>query len=33
MEKKTIRDLHRDTIEQYRRRQKLPLVVVLDNVR
>jgi len=33
MEKKTIRDLHRDTIEQYRQRQKLPLVVVLDNVR
>lgn len=33
MEKKTIRDLNRDTIEQYRRRQKLPLVVVLDNVR
>lgn len=33
MEKKSIRDLHRDTIEQYRRRQKLPLAVVLDNVR
>ncbi len=33
MEKKTIRDLHRDTIEQYHRRQKLPLVVVLDNIR
>lgn len=33
MEKKTIRDLHRDSIEQYRRRQKLPIVVVLDNVR
>lgn len=33
MEKKTIRDLNRDTIEQYRRRQKLPLVVVLDNIR
>ena len=33
MEKKTIRDLIRDTIEQYRRRQKLPLVVVLDNIR
>lgn len=33
MEKKTIRDLSRDTIEQYRRRQKLPLVVVLDNIR
>ena len=33
MEKKTIRYLDRDTIEQYRRRQKLPLVVVLDNIR
>ncbi len=33
MEKKSIRDLHRDSIEQYRRRQKLPLTVVLDNVR
>lgn len=33
MEKKTIRDLNRDSIEQYRRRQKLPLVVVLDNIR
>lgn len=33
MEKKTIRDLHRDSIEQYRRRQKLPLAVVLDNIR
>lgn len=33
MEKKTIRDLNRDTIEQYRRRQKLPLVIVLDNIR
>jgi len=33
MEKKTIRDLNRDTVEQYRRRQKLPLVVVLDNIR
>lgn len=33
MEKKTIRDLNRDTIEQYRRRQKLPLVVVFDNIR
>lgn len=33
MEKKAIRDLNRDTIEQYRRRQKLPLVVVLDNIR
>ncbi|MCM1347915.1 MAG: RNA methyltransferase [Firmicutes bacterium] len=33
MEKKTIRDLNRDSIEQYRRRKKLPLVVLLDNVR
>lgn len=33
MEKKTIRDLHRATIEQYRQRPKLPLVVVLDNIR
>lgn len=33
MEKKTIWDLHRDTIEHYRQREKLPLVVVLDNIR
>lgn len=33
MEKKTIRDLGRDTVEQYRARRKLPLIVVLDNVR
>ena len=33
MEKKTILDMHRDTPEQYRRRDKLPLTVVLDNIR
>ena len=33
MEKKTIRDLGRDTVTQYRARRKLPITVVLDNVR
>lgn len=33
MEKKTIFDLGRDTVEQYRARVKLPLTVVLDNIR
>lgn len=33
MDKKTIWDLGRDTVEQYRARTKLPLTVVLDNVR
>lgn len=33
MEKKTIWDLHRDSVEQYRSRDKLQLTVVLDNVR
>lgn len=33
LEKKTIKDLGRDTLQQYRARRKLPLVVVLDNVR
>lgn len=33
MEKKTIWDLGRTTIEQYRRQEKMPLVIVLDNVR
>ena len=33
MEKKTIFDLGRDTLEEYRARPKLPLTVVLDNVR
>lgn len=33
MEKKSITDLGRDTVTQYRARRKLPLVVVLDNVR
>ena len=33
MEKKTIFDLGRDTVEQYRARRKLPLTVVLNNVR
>lgn len=33
MKKKTIWDLNRDTVEQYRAKQKNPLAVVLDNVR
>lgn len=33
MKKKTIWDLNRDSIEQYRQREKIPLTVVLDNVR
>ncbi len=33
MEKKSIWDLNRDSAEQYRQRKKLPLVVVLDNIR
>lgn len=33
MEKKTIFDLGRDTLTEYRARPKLPLVIVLDNVR
>lgn len=33
MEKKTIRDLGRDTVQQYRARRKLPVTIVLDNVR
>lgn len=33
MEKKTILDMGRDTVEGYRRKKKLPLVVVLDNIR
>lgn len=33
MDKKTIWDMNRDTVEQFRAKEKLPLVVVLDNVR
>lgn len=33
MDKKTIWDLGRDSTEEYRSKQKLPLVMVLDNVR
>lgn len=33
MEKKTILDLGRDTLQEYRARRKLPLTIVLDNVR
>lgn len=33
MEKKTIWDLQRNTIEEYKEKKKLPLIVVLDNVR
>ncbi len=33
MEKKTIWDLDRDNIEQFKAKEKLPLVIVLDNIR
>lgn len=33
MKKKTIWDLNRDSIEQYRQREKIPLTVILDNIR
>lgn len=33
MEKKTIWDLHRDTLDEFRQKRKMPLAVVLDNVR
>lgn len=33
MDKKTIFDLRRDTVEQYRARRKLHLTMVLDNIR
>lgn len=33
MEKKNIFDLARDNVETYRRKQKMPLTIVLDNVR
>lgn len=33
MKKKTILDLHRDSIVTYRQKEKLPLIVVLDNIR
>ena len=33
MEKKTIRDMGRDTIGQFKARKKIPVTVVLDNVR
>lgn len=33
MQKKTIRDLDRPTLQEYRQRTKHPLTVVLDNVR
>ncbi|MDE7410760.1 MAG: RNA methyltransferase [Paramuribaculum sp.] len=33
MQKKTIWDLGRATLEEYRARPKLPLVVILDNIR
>lgn len=33
MEKKTIWDLQRDSVEEYKGKGKLPLVIVLDNVR
>lgn len=33
MEKKNILDLHRDTAEQFRQKPKMPVALVLDNVR
>lgn len=33
MKKKTIFDLNRDSVDEYRAKAKLPLVIVLDNVR
>lgn len=33
MEKKTIWDLDRDSVEQFKAKEKLPVAVVLDNVR
>lgn len=33
MKKKTIWDLHRMSVEEYRRAEKLPVAVVVDNVR
>lgn len=33
MEKKTIREMGRDTVEQFKARRKMPVAVVLDNVR
>lgn len=33
MEKKSIWDLHRPNIEDYRRREKIPVTIVLDNIR
>ena len=33
MDKKTIFDLNRDSLEEYRSKEKLPLALVLDNVR
>lgn len=33
MEKKTILDMGRDTLETYRAKKKIPLTIVLDNIR
>ena len=33
MQKKTIREMGRDSLEQFKSRQKMPVTVVLDNVR
>ena len=33
MQKKTIFDMGRDTVEQFKARRKMPVTVVLDNVR
>lgn len=33
MEKKTIWEMGRDSVEEFKRKRKIPLVVVLDNVR
>lgn len=33
MEKKTILDMGRDTLEEFRAKEKIPLVLVMDNIR
>ena len=33
MEKKTIWDLHRDSVDEFRAKEKMPIAVVLDNIR
>ena len=33
MLKKTIWEMHRDSVEEFRAKEKLPLTIVLDNIR